>query len=271
MKEPILRSSTLTSSKPGKAVRKIVFPGRKFLALLPALIILSAIGYFLSRDHESARHPDATKHDSAYATQGMPDAPKGKSVSSTITKAKLQLESVDNVDRIRVIIDRNQGDNRDISYKYEWFKNSKPLGIKDDSVTGFKQGDSIGIRITPFDNKRYGRPVFLNMDIAHVPPKIVENKTISFDGNVLNYQVKAVDPDGGTLSYSLTDAPKDMTIDSGTGIITWRVKTNEYGKYSVNVVIKNSGGAEIVYPLSIDIDKISEQRAQISCSDHRSS
>ena len=49
------------------------------------------------------------------------------------------------------------------------------------------------------------------------PPKIVENKLISYEGDLLIYQVKAIDPDGGTLTYSLKDAPKDMVIDSQTG------------------------------------------------------
>ena len=36
-----------------------------------------------------------------------------------------------------------------------------------------------------------------------------------------NYPVIANDPDGGTLAYSLTTSPLGMSIDAGTGAVTW--------------------------------------------------
>lgn len=258
-KEPVLKSFTHTERKTGNttAKKRISIEG-KALPLLLALIVLLAIGYLLYKTSEYSRKSDHGKPYSIDTIQEKQDIEKGRDVSPTITKAKLQLESVDNIDRMKVIIEDNQNDKRSIRYKYEWFKNSKPFGANDDNVTGFKKGDRIEVKITPFDGKQYGQPVLLNIDIARVPPKIVENKTISFDGNALSYQVKAVDPDGGTLSYSLVDGPKDMTIDSETGVINWYVKTEEYGKHKVNVMIKNSGGAEVIYPLNIDVGKTNE-------------
>jgi len=233
------------------------------------LVVVIIIGYFLYQRNHFFQRSDHSKPYSTAIINERRDIQKGRNTWPTITKAKLQLESVDNIDRIRIIIEKAQDDKRNISYKYEWFRNSKPFGINDDNVTEFKKGNRIDVKVTPFDGKQYGQPVFLNMNIAHVPPKVVENKTISFDGNVLSYQVKAIDPDGGTLSYSLINPLKEVTIDGETGMITWHVKANDHDKYDVNVMIKSNSGAEVIYPLSIDIGKlIGEQRTQIPCLDH---
>jgi hypothetical protein len=259
VKEPLLKSSTRSETRTRSTIAKERGSiEQRVLLLSSVLITLLAIGYLLYSKNEYSQKSADKKPYSVDKVQDKQDIEKGRNVSLKITKAKLQLESIDNTDRIRVIIDENQDSKKSVRYKYEWFKNSKPLGVNDDNITGFKKGDNIDVKITPIDGKQYGQPVLLNMNIVRVPPKIVENKTVSFDGNTLSHQVKAVDPDGGTLSYSLVDAPKDMTIDSESGIIKWHVKTEEYGKHNVNVMIKNSAGAEVIYPLSIDIGKVNE-------------
>jgi len=51
------------------------------------------------------------------------------------------------------------------------------------------------------------------------------------------YDVDATDPDGDTLTYSLTVKPGDMAIDSGTGKITW-IPT-AVGDYNVAVEVSD--------------------------------
>ncbi len=227
------------------------------LLLVSIVIILLSVGYSLYDNKEYSRKSDGTTTNSIPLMQEGQDVEKN-TLRPMITKARLHVESADNVDRLKVIIEENPNAKRDVKYTYEWFKNGRSFGGNDDNVTGFKKGDKIDVRITPFDGTHYGQPVLLTFNIARVPPKIVENRAISFDGNVLSYQVKAVDPDGGKLTYSLVDAPEGMTIDRETGMIKWQPKTKEGGKYSVNVCIKNSGGAQAIYPLSLDIGKAVE-------------
>lgn len=252
-----MKPSTPTETKAGSAAPK---KRGKFFPLFAVLIILLAIGYFLYERNQYSGESDANRKSPSVVTaqeeQGIIE--EEGNAPFTITKARLQFESVDNIDRVKVVIEENHSNRRSIGYKYEWFRNDKSFGANEDSITGFKKGDKIDVRITPIDGKEHGRPVFLSVNIARVPPKIVENKTISFDGNVLSHQVKAVDPDGGTLSYSLIDAPQGMTIGKETGGITWHVTAKEHGTHKVNVMIKSSSGAEAVYPLSIEIGRASE-------------
>jgi hypothetical protein len=220
------------------------------------LIILSSVGYFFyARDKHTLKSANEEPFPVGTVREGQGMEKGENPFLLAITKARLQLDSVDNIDRVRVIIEEDRDAKRSVRHRYEWFKNNKPFGTNDNNVAGFTKGDKIDVRITPFDSERYGQPVYLSIEIARVPPKIVENRTIGFDGDALSYQIKAVDPDGGTLSYSLVSAPKDMTIDSGTGVINWHVKPGDHGKHEVHVMIKNSSGAEIIYPLSIDIGK----------------
>lgn len=170
-----------------------------------------------------------------------------------ITKAKFKLENINNMDVFKVITEGNDKDGDPINYKYEWTKNDEPVG-NGDSITGFKRGDKIAVKVTPFDSKDYGQPRTLTIEIKNALPKIIEHKEVNFDGKLLTYQVRATDPDGDTLSYLLVNAPKGMTIDS-SGLIKWQVKPEDYGKHTVKVKVSDGQGGEIVYTLNIDAGK----------------
>lgn len=256
MKEPILKSSTPSSTRTAGSPGKKGSPaGRKallFLALF--LITFLAGGYLLSTRSGSPNHEDEKVRFADGIIKEKQIIAEDKSIVPAITKAKLHVE----YDRIKVLIEEDQNDKKTIKYKYEWIRNGKPMGVDGDSITAFQKGDKIAVRVTPFDHEKGGQSVLLSMNIAQAPPRVIENKTVSFDGNVLSHQVKAVDPDGGKVSYALIDAPKNMTIDSSTGLINWHVQPSEHGRFNVSVLVKNDNGAEVLYPLRIDIDKRNE-------------
>ena len=45
--------------------------------------------------------------------------------------------------------------------------------------------------------------------------------TTAKEGVAYTYDVEATDPNGDTITYSLTNSPTDMTINSITGVISW--------------------------------------------------
>jgi hypothetical protein len=230
---------------------------KRTLLLSSVLIVLLAIGYFFYEKSGESRKAGHKKAGSVESMQQEENIERDSNIP-VIRKARLQLESVDNIDRVRIMVEGNRDDAGTVKYRYEWFKNGNSFGGNEDSITGFKKGDKIEVKITPFDDRRDGQPRLLSFTVARTPPKIVESKAISFDGDVMSYQVKAIDPDGGALTYSLANAPEGMTIDGATGVIKWHVKTKDRCKCNVNVMIKNTGGAEAVYPLSFDIGKADE-------------
>ena len=53
------------------------------------------------------------------------------------------------------------------------------------------------------------------------------------------YDVDATDPDGDTLTYSLTTNPTGMTIDSATGLINWTPTSAQIGDHNVTVEVSD--------------------------------
>jgi hypothetical protein len=53
------------------------------------------------------------------------------------------------------------------------------------------------------------------------------------------YDVNATDPDGDTLTYTLTANPTGMTIVSTTGVIGWTPTSTQKGNHSVAVKVSD--------------------------------
>ncbi|MBU4319776.1 MAG: Ig domain-containing protein [Nitrospinae bacterium] len=135
-------------------------------------------------------------------------------------------------------------DGDEISIAYEWTKNGEPAGKEKQIGVPIKRGDKITIKITPFDGEGYGKPFILNSELRNLPPVIMEDKKINFNGKSFSYQVKAVDPDNDTLAYSLKTAPSGMNIEKTTGLIQWIVPQDFKGKAEVAVIVSDGHGGE---------------------------
>jgi hypothetical protein len=179
----------------------------------------------------------------------------------SVTKAKFEVESADNADRLKVIAEGNTIGNAPVLFRYAWTKNGQPVEGGGDSISGFKRGDKIDVKITPYVGNLLGQPRTLTTEIKNSTPKVTEDKQAGFEGNVMKYQVKATDPDGDKLTYALEEAPQGMTIDSNTGLVQWPVKDDFSGKVSFKVKISDGNGGEITYALSTNIEKPVEKPA----------
>ena len=171
----------------------------------------------------------------------------------TIDKAKLQLESLNNRDIIKVVAGGTDKDNDAVTFEYEWFRNGEPAG-NGDTLSEFKRGDKIVAKVTPFDGKDYGTPKSLSLEINNSTPKITGYKEVKFDGNNYAGQIIASDPDGDTLAYSLKSAPSGMTIDPSKGEIKWNVPPDFKGEASFVVSVSDGHGGEVSKDLVIKVE-----------------
>lgn len=169
-----------------------------------------------------------------------------------VNKIKLQPQTTNNRDELKVIAEGLDKDEDEITFKYEWTKNNEPVGTGD-TISGFKKGDKLSVKITPFDGKDYGQPRIMATEINNSTPKIIEHKEIGFDGGLLTYQVKAIDADGDSLSYTLLESPAGMTIDNTTGVIKWQTNPDTSGKHTVKVKVSDGEGGELDYTFEINI------------------
>jgi hypothetical protein len=172
--------------------------------------------------------------------------------SPKLDKAGLRFETVNGIDCLKVMADGSDKNGNKVSFRFEWTKNDKPAG-EGDTISGFKRGDKISVMITPFDDQGYGLARNLSAEIKNTPPKITEHEVTNFDGKVWSYQVKATDPDGDPLTYSLKSAPPGMTIDPSTGLVKWNVPPDFKGKASFTVSVADGHGGEATQSLSFEI------------------
>jgi RHS repeat-associated protein len=81
-------------------------------------------------------------------------------------------------------------------------------------------------------------------DVQMVSPAtgiVLASVPVSIDTAYL-YQVRAVDPQGLPLTYSLTQSPSGMTIDPATGLITWVPTAAQVGQNPVSVQVEDTQG-----------------------------
>ncbi|HVN96334.1 MAG TPA: Ig domain-containing protein [Syntrophorhabdaceae bacterium] len=232
---------------------------RKSLAYVFAvclcLIVAGVCAYFHKPQSVARKSPASDRVVAGIGAPPFGELTRGASKVLAVTKAKLQFESRDNQDIIRVIVEKdvNLGDR--IVYAYQWTKNGEPFGGNNDAASGFKRGDRIAVKVTPFDGDVAGQPGVFTMEVKNTTSISAEGKQLKYDGKVLSYQVKGTDPNGDALSYALVDAPGGMTIDSASGILNWQIKEGDQGSHTVKVRITSSKGSEVVFPLKIDLDK----------------
>jgi hypothetical protein len=165
-----------------------------------------------------------------------------------VKSARLELKSTGNTDLLKVIPALpGQG----VAFRYEWTKNGEPAG-NEDAISGFKRGDKIAVRITPFVGERHGEASTIETEIRNVPPKISENADYEIKDNTLTCQVKASDPDGDKLSYSLEDAPQGMAVDQN-GLIRWTFGKDFKGTVHAKVKVTDGQGGEVTRSLTFSI------------------
>lgn len=237
---------------------------KKFIIIALAVLMVLIVPVYLLFDGSSGKKikDELTGNSSVKRDEGE----SGKatqvidSIPMALTRAKLQILSLDNKDLVKVIIEKAEKDGKEIMHKYEWSINNEPAGTGGDSISGFKRGDRIAVKITPFSDENLGQARILTVEIQNTTPKISEGKKLKNDGKEFSYQIVASDPDGDTLIYTLVDALPGMSIDAATGILNWQFKEGDYGnKQSIKVRISDGKGGEIIYPLEVTLEKPNER------------
>jgi hypothetical protein len=170
-----------------------------------------------------------------------------------ITSVKLMPEILSAGDALYVETASRDADGDPVTISYEWTINGQPAGSGQRLEPTPKRGDKISVKATPYDGADQGKPVVLEREIANMPPLIVGHTESKFDGAVYSYQVKASDPDGDALVYSLAAAPIGMTIDSSTGLIKWPVPPEFKGEAGAEIVVSDDHGGTARFNLKINL------------------
>jgi len=271
-KRPISRSSTPIEFAPLildlepeeiKETPKKKQGGAKLYALIVGIVIvIGALAYWgLKNDTVAKKTKDElqTKNISNVGTSGINvmQVEKQPIFTRGVKNAKLILESMNGQDTMKVSIQEKTPEG--ITWIYEWTKNNEPFG-KGESVSGFKRGDNIAVKITPFDGENYGVAKVLTTEIKNTVPRVIEGQTALLEGKNLTYQIKAIDPDGDSLSYSLVEGPPGVTVDQKSGLITWSNVPEDQQKMDIKVKINDGHNGEIIYQSTVNFSHVDKEK-----------
>lgn len=151
-------------------------------------------------------------------------------------------------------------------YSYQWYKNGAIIPDQtSDTLDGalVAKGDHLQVRVTPFDGAAAGDPRLSPLvTVQNSPPRITSQPPSSLnDDDTYVYQVVAVDPDGGPVTYSLKSAPERMSIDPAQGIIRWKATKQDAGIHPIEIVATDAEGATIIQRYDLQIYDLKDKTA----------
>ncbi|MBP1152244.1 MULTISPECIES: Ig-like domain-containing protein [unclassified Methylocaldum] len=93
---------------------------------------------------------------------------------------------------------------------------------------------------------------------GHAPAITSTPVTTATQGQRYTYTVTASDPDGDTLIFSLDSAPTGMSIDGGTGLISWIPNADQVGANNVTVKVADFGGLSTTQTFTINVADVND-------------
>lgn len=148
---------------------------------------------------------------------------------------------------LTALVNAEDQDGDRLSYRYQWVKNSQEVpGATQASFPGAQtqRGDQMAVRVVAADDQDTSEAArSLPVTVAGQPPVIISQPPAAPpQQGVFSYQVVARDPQGGPVTYSLISGPQGMTLDPGTGLLTWTLPEAKGSAYSVVVRASDSDG-----------------------------
>lgn len=121
----------------------------------------------------------------------------------------------------------------------------------DDGVSGVTVLTETQVNRTPgellsfsveFDTTQVPDQFFIYFTNADTGERYASVPVFFYDRALYVYDVQAQDPDLDDLTYSLTESPAGMTIDSESGLIVWAATEDQIGEHSVTVEVSDGRG-----------------------------
>jgi RHS repeat-associated protein len=150
-----------------------------------------------------------------------------------------------------------------------WSLVAAPAGVSLDPVLGSLRwtpaSDQIGsqsfsVRVMD-DQGAFATQTFtVAVRAVDVPPGITSvPPTTASVGTPYAYAVRATDPDGDPLTFSLTAGPAGMTIDTATGLILWTPSSGQLGSQDVALSVEDPFGGFATQSFTVVVSTTANQ------------
>jgi hypothetical protein len=149
-------------------------------------------------------------------------------------------------DSVRAVVTADNPDELPLTFRFTWYVDDvKTPGAGSELVSkDVRKGAWVHVMVVPNDGISDGSWKYsLRHKVVNSPPVVKgDPPTVIQPGGLFIYAIRAEDPDGDTLAYSLEKAPPGMILTGST--LQWQLPDDAYGK-SVQVVVRisdNDGG-----------------------------
>ena len=172
-----------------------------------------------------------------------------------IVNAKFIPEKPKKDDPITMKINSADPDNDHIQYLYKWYVNNEYVSSETSLEGDFKRGDTIAVHLLASDGEDNSKITYkFETTIYNSPPIVSESlEGESLENNVYKVKLKAQDPDGDTLSYSIKEDIKNLEINQD-GQVMWKIGTENAGKHTFTVTVKDGDDGEVALPVNVKIE-----------------
>lgn len=144
---------------------------------------------------------------------------------------------------------RAEGSDRDgdeIQYAYRWLRNNTLVKEGTDNTLDIVEEaaqDDVAVDVIPSDPFAKGRPFRTQRSGGgNKPPAIVTQAPALASSERYEYLVRANDPDGDVLSYSLATGIPGMSIDKTSGQLIWIIAPGTKGTQKAKILVEDGHG-----------------------------
>ena len=133
-----------------------------------------------------------------------------------------------------------------VDLTYRWLRNDAVVKEGEEAffdTTGLAPRDKVAVEVTARDSQALGNMLRSDgVTLGNNAPTIVSTPPAPVTPDQYEYAVRATDSDGDRLTYELETAPTGMTIEPGSGRITWMIPPGNRGVFHVKVLAKDGQG-----------------------------
>lgn len=144
---------------------------------------------------------------------------------------------------VRALVEASDAEGDALILTFRWQRNREDLpeqiGDTLDTST-LRKGDWITVAVTAADEHGRGEEKMARSVVVHNrPPEITSLPPASLDAGKFLYQMRAADPDGDELEYTLEEAPQGMKIDARSGLLEWIPGPDAAGRRQIRVIVSD--------------------------------
>ncbi len=182
-----------------------------------------------------------------------PDADLPPNTPPQLTEVKFVPEVFAAGDAPGVDVSAVDADGDAVTIVYEWTLNDAIPGGRSHLERPVRRGDKMEVKITPYDNKNYGRSVVLSRAMANRPPIRLPGETNTSAVKASRRPVHTRGPENAALIYRLENGPVGMEITSTSGQVKWTVPDGFTGTARPSIWVEDGAGGKTRYDLKISI------------------